>query len=101
MMKIISKQIPQKTVCITFHSLPHIKFECVLGTLQFTRELSNKTRASGKDITLRCEVKQLETNLTKTKVQFKWYQNYAEIMKNEKFKIGTSKVRKRVRTNEK
>lgn len=50
------------------------------------------TKASGKNVTLRCEVKQLETNLTKNKLQFKWLQNYGEIRKNAKFRIGGKKV---------
>ncbi|KAK4878187.1 hypothetical protein RN001_010693 [Aquatica leii] len=59
----------------------------VNGTLQFVKELSNKTKPSGKPIKLVCEVKNTETNVTNAKIRFTWRRNEAQIEEDKRFII--------------
>lgn len=76
-----------KQLFVIQHAFNIIFIYFFAGTLHFIKELANITKHSGKNVTLRCEVKEIERNQTKSKIQFKWLQNYAEIKENAKFRI--------------
>lgn len=54
------------------------------GTLQFVRELTNVTRDPGKMVKMICEVKNLDTNSTNSKVTFQWLKFTAPVPRNDK-----------------
>lgn len=54
------------------------------GTLQFTKELTNITRDPGKTARMVCEVKNLDTNSTVSKVTFNWLKFSAPVPRNDR-----------------
>lgn len=57
------------------------------GTLQFVKELTNVTRDPGKMVKLICEVKNLDTNATNSKVTFTWLKFSVPILTEKRISI--------------
>lgn len=49
------------------------------ATLLFVRKLTNETRESDEKILMRCEVQNVDTNVTLSKVKIAWQKNYAPL----------------------
>lgn len=54
------------------------------GTLQFIRELTNLTRDPGRTVKMVCEVKNLDTNATSSKVTFNWLKFSAPVPRSDR-----------------
>ncbi|KAJ8950729.1 hypothetical protein NQ318_011220 [Aromia moschata] len=63
------------------------------GSLIFTKELVNITRASGKTAKLTCEVQNLDANNTNIKVWFIWKHNEGPVEADTTFKIRNLKLK--------
>lgn len=62
------------------------------GTLQFTKKLTNETKESGQKILMRCEVQNLDPNMTLSKIKITWQLNYAPLPADSDKRITIKRI---------